>query len=109
MVRLTSPMRYEVGFLGSGWVIDAPEDYHTDLASIPVLPDWSPKWLVRFRDWCAVQLAPASIPHDRMREDTRYPKVLGDYILYEAAKVTGCPLWLRLLAFIAVLLNFSRG
>ena len=101
-------MSYEVGFLGSGWEIDAPVGYCTDLASIPALPEWSPTWLVRFRDWCAEQLAPSSIPHDRMREDLRYPKLLGDYVMFEAAGVTGCPLWLRLLALFLVPLNFSR-
>ena len=117
VVCLTSPMRYEVLFLGSGWVVDAPIDYCTDLASLPVIreawlehPRWGRfwRWVKARRDWIAGKLARASIPHDRLREDQRWPKWVGDYVFWEAMGVDRVPAWLRLLATVVVLFNFSR-
>lgn len=54
------------------------------------------------------QVARAAIVHDLMRNDTRWPKLLGDYVFLEAMGVDRVPLGRRLIAFVAVLLNFNR-
>jgi hypothetical protein len=101
--RLTSPLAYEIGFLGSGWVIEAPAGFETDLASVPT-------WLLR-RSWgrrTAERFALPSVVHDQARSDPRMPKLLGDYVFFEAAGVLGISIALRLIAYAGVLLNFSR-
>lgn len=100
---LTSPLAYEVGFLGSGWTITAPTGFCTDLASLPV-------WFARTRPGraLAAKIARASIVHDRMRQDLRWPKLLGDYVFFEALGVDRVPLGWRLVCFAAVLINFRR-
>lgn len=102
-VRLTSPLAYEVGFLGSGLVIEAPAGFVCDLVS-------QPAWTLRFA-WgrrVAARLARASIPHDLMRRDRRWPKLLGDYVFFEAMGVDAAPPLLRWSAFALVLMNFRR-
>lgn len=103
VVCLTSPLAYEVGFLGSGWVVEAPAGFCCDLASVPA-------WTLRF-GWgrrLAARLARASIPHDLMRRDPRWSKLLGDYVFFEALGVDGVPAGERWLAFALVLMNFRR-
>ncbi|WP_167765269.1 MULTISPECIES: DUF1353 domain-containing protein [unclassified Brevundimonas] len=102
-VCLTTPLAYEIGYLGSGWVVEAPEGFCTDLASLPV-------WTQRLR-WgrrLARKLARASIVHDLLRSDRRVPKLKADVIFLEAMAVDGVRLSWRVIAFITVLLNFSR-
>lgn len=104
LVCLTSPLAYEVGFLGSGWTITAPAGFCTDLASIPAFilrTGWGER--------LAAEIARSAIVHDRMRSDTRWPKLLGDYAFFEAMGVDGVPLHKRLICLAAVLLNFNRG
>lgn len=103
VVCLTTPLVYQVGFKGSGWDVTAPAGFCCDLASIPA-------WILRtkFGKHLAVQIARASIPHDLMRNDRRWPKLLGDYVFFEAMGVDGVPLFLRTVAFVAVLFNFTR-
>ena len=100
---LTSPLAYEVGFLGSGWTITAPTGFCTDLASLPA---WFARTAAgtRLRD----QIARAAIVHDLMRNDTRWPKLLGDYVFLEAMGVDRVPLGWRLICFAAALINFRR-
>lgn len=93
-------MVYEVDFLGSGWLVEAAPGFCCDLASVP---SWLPG-----RVWIAEQLARAAIPHDVMRRDRRRSKFVGDWVFFEAMGVDRVPLWLRLIAFAGVLLNFSR-
>lgn len=102
-------MIYEVGFLGSGWLITAPVGFETDLASVPILPRWSPRWLVRARDRLADQLARAAIPHDLCRSERRLSKIKGDLIFLEAMAVDNVPRWIRWPAFVAVVLNQGRA
>jgi hypothetical protein len=96
-------MTYEVGHLGSGIPITAPAGFCTDLASLPI-------WTQRFK-WgrrLARKLARASIVHDLLRSDRRWSKWTGDAIFLEAMGVDGVrPAW-RIVAFMAVLINFSR-
>jgi hypothetical protein len=108
VVRLTSPFAYEVGYRGSGWTLWARAGFETDFASIPVLPSWTPRWIRRARDWTADKLARSAVAHDLCRLDPRVPKLTGDLIFLEAMGVDRVPLPLRLVAFAAVLLNFSR-
>ena len=100
---LTSPLAYEVGFLGSGWAITAPAGFCTDLASLPA---WFARTAAGTR--LAGQIARAAIVHDQMRQDIRWPKLLGDYAFLEAMGVDRVPLGWRLICFAAVLLNFNR-
>lgn len=104
VVCLTSPLVYEVGFLGSGWMVTAPKGFCTDLASVP-------RWTQRFR-WgrrLADKLARSAIVHDLLRADRRVGKVTGDLIFFEALGVDRVRLAWRLVALLAVLTNFSRG
>lgn len=100
---LTSPLAYQVGFLGSGWTITADAGFCTDLASLPV-------WFARTSAGRRLggRIARAAIVHDRMRADTRWPKLLGDYVFFEAMGVDRVPMAWRLICFAAVLLNFRR-
>lgn len=108
VVRLTSPFVYEVGYLGSGWKLEARAGFETDFASIPLLPSWFPASIIRVRDWIADKLARSAVAHDLCRSDARVPKLLGDWIFWEAMGADRVPAWLRAVAFAAVLLNFSR-
>lgn len=56
----------------------------------------------------ASRIARASIVHDRMRSDREWPKLLGDYVFFEAMGVDGVALGWRLVCFAAVLVNFRR-
>lgn len=103
VVSLTSPLVYEVGFLGSGWMVTAPAGFRTDLASVPT-------WTQRFR-WgrrLADKLARSAIVHDLLRADRRVGKVTGDLIFFEALGVDRVRLAWRLVALLAVLTNSSR-
>jgi hypothetical protein len=100
---LTSPLAYEVGFLGSGWAVTAPVGFCTDLASLPA---WFARTAAGTR--LADQIARSAVVHDRMRADRRWPKLLGDYVFFEALGVDRVPMGWRLICFVAVALNFSR-
>ena len=97
--RLITPLVYEVDFLGSGWIIDAPAGFISDGPSVPHL-------FARFLP--VGRMARSSVVHDRMRADRRRSKWLGDYVFFEAMGVEGVALHWRLVAFAAVLLNFRR-
>jgi hypothetical protein len=98
-IRLTSPLLYEVGYLGSGWSVEAPAGFECDGPSVPF-------WALPFIP--VGQMARAAIVHDRLRADPRVSKILGDVILLEAMRVDGVPRVARLAVFIAALLNPSR-
>ncbi len=104
VVRLSSPLTYEVGFLGSGWTVTAPVGFCTDLASLPT-------WTQRFR-WgrrLADKLARSAIVHDKLRADLRVGKITGDLIFFEALGVDRVRLAWRLVALVGVLLNGTRS
>lgn len=98
-IHLLAGLAYEVGFLGSGWLIEAPAGFRCDGPSVP-------GWALRFLP--IGRMARASVVHDRMRRDRRWPKLLGDYAFFEAMGVEGVAMHWRLIAFLCVLLNFSR-
>jgi Protein of unknown function (DUF1353) len=103
LVCLTTPLAYEVGYLGSGWAITAPAGFCTDLASLPI-------WTQRF-EWgrrLARKLARSAIVHDLVRQDHRIPKLTGDVIFLEAMGVDGVRLSWRIIATLAVLPNMRR-
>ncbi len=103
VVCLTSPLSYEIGYLGSGWIIEAETGFCTDLASFPT-------WALRF-GWVrrlAERFSLPSIVHDKARSDIRLPKVFGDYLFFESSGALSIGLGWRLIAFIGVLLNFTR-
>jgi hypothetical protein len=113
IVRLTSPMRYEVDFLGSGWHVDADVGFETDLTSVPVLPRWIKRhslgraaWRARAR--LAKRLARASVPHDACRQHEKRSKFIGDYVFWEAMGVDKVSEPLRTIAMLLALFNFSR-
>lgn len=104
LVCLTTPLVYMVGHLNSGVPLTAPAGFCTDLASLP-------GWVMRF-EWgrrLARKLARSSIVHDLLRSDPRWPKLTGDVIFLEAMGVDGVRLSWRIVAFVAVLLNFNRA
>ncbi len=100
---LTTDLVYEVGFLGSGWRVTAPAGFCTDLASLPV---WLARTAVGQR--LGRQMARAAIVHDQLRQDARWPKLLGDYAFWEAMGVDGVALGWRVVCGLAVLINFRR-
>ncbi len=120
---LTTPLVYEVGFKGSGWEVAAPEGFRTDLASLPIVPrppvSWRRNALLRRVQLVvnrirrrlrrlARQLVRAAIVHDRLRQDRRWPKLLGDYVFWEAMGVERMALGWRVVCALAVLVNFNR-
>ncbi len=100
---LTTDLVYEVGFLGSGWRVTAPAGFCTDLASLPL-------WLARtaIGQRLGSQLVRSAIVHDQLRQDARWPKLLGDYAFWEAMGVDGVALGWRVVCGLAVLINFRR-
>lgn len=99
-IELTTPLAYEVGHLGSGWVIEAEAGFRCDGPSVPF-------WALPFMP--VGRMARAAIVHDRLRADPRVSKVLGDAIFLEAMAVEGVPRLARLAAFVAALLNPCRN
>jgi hypothetical protein len=99
VIRLLTPLIYEVDYLGSGWLVEAPAGFECDGPSVPI-------WALPFVP--VGRMARASVVHDRLRADPRRSKFLGDLIFFEAMGVERVPLPWRLLTFAAVLINFSR-
>lgn len=97
--ELTTPLVYEVDYLGSGWKITAPVGLKTDGPSVPGFIAWAIP---------VGKMARSAIVHDQMRNDPRRSKLLGDYVFLEAMGVEGVPLGWQLAAFVAVLFNFRR-
>jgi hypothetical protein len=99
VIRMTSPLVFERHFLGSAWVVEAPEGFCCDGPSVP-------RWLVRI---VPVHLmAKAAIIHDVMRKDRRWPKLATDLTFSEACRAEGLPWFWRWPVLVAVMLNFSR-
>jgi len=87
--RLLEPLQYEVGQLGSGQVVEVPEDFITDGASVPrVLWAWLPTWgrwsrAATLHDFAYGQIHEGT-PHPLM--STRQE---ADRIFHEAMLVSG--------------------
>lgn len=99
VIRLLTPLVYEVDYLGSGWTVTAEAGFECDGPSVPF-------WVLPVIP--LGRMARASIVHDRIRSDPRRSKFLGDLIFFEAMGVEGAPLFWRWIAFGAALMNFSR-
>lgn len=99
VIRMTTPLSFDRHFLGSGWTVEAPAGFCCDGPSVPA-------WLARIVP--IERMAKASILHDVMRQDQRWPKLVGDLTFAEACKVEGLPWFWRWPVLVAVLLNFSR-
>lgn len=98
-ICLISPLAYEIGFLGSGWKIEAPVGFCCDGPSVP-------GWALRLLP--IGKMAKSSVIHDRMRSDPRWAKLFTDYVFFEAMGVEKVPLFWRVAAFTVVLFNFNR-
>jgi len=98
-IELMDDLVYEIGYLGSGWTVTAPKGTKSDGVSIPVI-------VLRFMP--AGKMVRAAQIHDALRSDRKKPKLLGDYVFWEAMGAEGTPFWARFVASIAVLLNFTR-
>jgi hypothetical protein len=103
IVRLLTPLSYEVGFLGSGMMLAAEAGFECDGVSYPT---WLPAWVVNRMP--LELMSRSAIVHDKARKDTRYPKLLGDYIFFEAMGVEEVPMFWRVVCTLAVLANVSR-
>lgn len=93
-------LRWDVGYLGSGFSVQVPEGFETDGPSAPVL-------LLPFLP--VTRMVKASAVHDMLREDVRWTKLETDAIFLMAMETEGTPLWARVLAYRAVRLNGSRA
>ena len=103
VVCLTSPLVYKIAHLKSPWEFPVEAGFCTDLASFPT-------WALRF-GWVrrlAERFALPSIVHDKARSDPRLPKLFGDYLFFESSGALSIGLGWRLIAFVGVLLNFTR-
>lgn len=98
-ICLLSPLVYEVDFLGSGWVVEAPAGFCCDGPSVP-------GWALRFLP--IGQMMRSAVVHDRMRKDLRRSKLWGDVVFLEAMGVEGVRIHWRVIAFLCVLANFNR-
>lgn len=99
IICMTTSLAFDRHFKGSGWTVEATAGFCCDGPSVPA-------WLVRLMP--LDRMAKASIIHDVMRQDPRWPKVAGDLTFSEACKVEGLPWFWRWPVLVAVLLNFSR-
>lgn len=100
--RLEQMLRYEIGFLGSGDMIDVPPGFITDGASVPrwfwwLLPTWG-------------SYSRAAAVHDliigHVEDGDPLPnapdRLTCDRIFWEACGVCGTPMLLRLLLYAGV-------
>lgn len=120
VVCLTSPMAYEIGYLGSGWMIAERPGFCSDLTSVPRISRWFARLLIRtglrgllrqirrFLAYVAKRLARSALVHDACRSNPKMPKLIGDYAFWEAMGVDEVPEPLRTVAAGLALLNFTR-
>ena len=98
--RVENGFEYHVGRIGSGFVVQIPSGFETDLASVP-------KWF----QWALPPDGPyahACIVHDWLYDNAIASKAIADIIFYEAMGVLGVKKWLRVLMYGAVGM-FGRG
>lgn len=95
--------RFYFGYPGSGWWIDVPEAFETDLDSTP----WWGRWVIRLV-WPKARWAKSAAVHDRARRDDRLTLLTGNNLFAEAMEVEGTPAALRKVARVAVSMNDSR-
>jgi hypothetical protein len=108
--RLEQPLKYEVGSLGSGRVIEAPAGMVTDGASVPrifwsLLPTWgSYSRAAAIHDYL-IGCIEAGVPH--VQAPTR---LAADLIFWEATGVCETPMIFRILLFAGVrITSFTHG
>ena len=103
--RLENPLRYEIGALGSGMIVDVPAGFVTDGASVPrvfwsALPAWgSYSRAAVIHDYLCVRIN-AGQPHPMAPT-----RAEADAIFREAMAVCGTAAIVRLLMWLAVRLN----
>ncbi len=85
---------YHVGSEDSDEIISIPEDYLTDLASIPPPARWLIPKLGKH--------AQAAVVHDFLYQHHTYPRKKCDEIFSEAMTVLNVPLWKRRIMYRAV-------
>ena len=78
--RLTAPLRYHAGYLG---VIEVPEGFCSDFASIP----WWLKWLFPGDRWTA----PGAVLHDWIYRKAGWDRRVGDALAMRAWIDYGVP------------------
>lgn len=104
-IHLITPLAYELFFLGSGLIIEAPAGFWSDGVSLRG-PQWFRRVLRRIMP--IDRMKRAAVVHDLTRRDRRWHKLHGDYAFWEAMGVDRVPTFWRTVATLAVLLNFSR-
>ena len=100
--RLEQALRYEIGSLGSGRVIDVPAGFETDGASVPrllwwLLPTWGSYSRAAAVHDFIIGLVKAGEPIDDAPD-----RLTCDRIFWEATGVCRTPLSLRLLLYVGV-------
>ena len=97
--RIEQPLRYEVGELGTGRVIEVPQGFETDGASVPRFLWWLlPAWGTYSRAAVVHDYLTRCIESGRAHPEgkTRFD---CDKVLWEAAGVCGTPFLLRVFLF----------
>jgi hypothetical protein len=100
--RLEESLRYEVGALGSGRVIEVPAGFVTDGASVPrwlwsLLPAWGSYSRAACLHDFGLHVLSAGRPHPEMPT-----RLACDHVFREAMDVCGTPLVIRLLLYAGV-------
>ena len=95
------PFRYEVGFLGSGDVIEVPVGFITDFASVP-------RALWAFEPPIG-RIAKAAVLHDFLYAGQLRPRIECDRIFYEAMGVLGVPDLKRSIIYAGVRAGGGKG
>lgn len=104
-IRLLTPLAYEMFFLGSGLIVEAPAGFWSDGVSLRG-PAWFKAWLRKVMPM--ERMKRAAVVHDLTRRDRRWGKLQGDYAFWEAMGVDDVPGFWRTAATLVVLINGSR-
>ncbi len=87
--RLLEPLRYEVGHLGSGQVVEVPAGFVTDGASVPrVLWGWLPAW-GRWSRAATLHDYGYGLIHEGAPHPLMVTRQEADRVFYEAMLVSG--------------------
>lgn len=89
--RLTRPFKVK---LKSGYIVEVPEGFETDFASVPrffwrIVPPWG-------------RYSPAAVVHDYLYQTGMFSRIKSDRIFLFLMKKLGVPLWKRQTMYWAV-------